>query len=241
MKKNVIILCLIAISSLVYSQVGVGTSNPQGALHIDGAKDNLATGTPTVVQQANDFIVTSTGDVGVGTIAPAAKLDVDGNVKITDGTQGANKVLMSDANGVSSWSNIPGSWLGLLRGGSVAAAVTTINFTSGKLIGQGGAVNVATDTITVPSTGLYEITIGGFTNHTTTPYLTGWEVRSNGVMLDRIYYGSPTSVWGTVATSTIYEDLNANDNLTLVLTNVGGGGGMATSCSGTFLAVKLVE
>jgi hypothetical protein len=46
MKKNVILLCLMMVPLLAYSQVGVGTPNPQGALHVDGAKDNPATGAP---------------------------------------------------------------------------------------------------------------------------------------------------------------------------------------------------
>ncbi len=43
------------------------------------------------------------GNVGIGTTAPGAKLEVNGQVKITDGNQGANKVLTSDANGLASW------------------------------------------------------------------------------------------------------------------------------------------
>jgi subtilisin-like proprotein convertase family protein len=41
--------------------------------------------------------------VGIGTNMPVARLDVAGNIKITDGTQGTNKVLTSDANGLASW------------------------------------------------------------------------------------------------------------------------------------------
>jgi subtilisin-like proprotein convertase family protein len=41
--------------------------------------------------------------VGIGTTMPLARLDVAGNIKITDGTQGANKVLTSDSNGLASW------------------------------------------------------------------------------------------------------------------------------------------
>nr|MBK9653559.1 tail fiber domain-containing protein [Bacteroidota bacterium] len=54
---------------------------------------------PLVIQQ-------TTGNVGLGTLTPAAKLDVIGNVKITDGTQAAGKVLTSDANGLTSWQSI---------------------------------------------------------------------------------------------------------------------------------------
>ena len=49
------------------------------------------------------FLQKSNGNLGLGTITPAAKLDVAGNVKIADGTQGAGKVLTSDANGLASW------------------------------------------------------------------------------------------------------------------------------------------
>ncbi|GGH56349.1 hypothetical protein GCM10007423_64820 [Dyadobacter endophyticus] len=42
-------------------------------------------------------------NVGIGTTTPAAKLHVVGNVAIQDGTQGAGKVLTSDAAGIASW------------------------------------------------------------------------------------------------------------------------------------------
>lgn len=44
-----------------------------------------------------------TGNVGIGLEVPTAKLDVLGNFKLVDGTQGLAKVLTSDANGVASW------------------------------------------------------------------------------------------------------------------------------------------
>ena len=47
--------------------------------------------------------ITYAQNVGIGTTTPAAKLDVIGSVKITDGTQGLGKVLTSDASGKGSW------------------------------------------------------------------------------------------------------------------------------------------
>lgn len=57
--------------------------------------------------EAPGMVLTSGGRVGInlGTTSPAANLDVAGNVKITDGTQGAGKILVSDANGLASWQN----------------------------------------------------------------------------------------------------------------------------------------
>jgi len=46
-------------------------------------------------------------NVGIGTSTPNAKLDVNGTLKVTDGTQGAGKVLTSDAAGLASWQPPP--------------------------------------------------------------------------------------------------------------------------------------
>lgn len=47
--------------------------------------------------------ITASGNVGIGVEQPDAKLAVNGQVKITDGSQGADKVLTSDASGLASW------------------------------------------------------------------------------------------------------------------------------------------
>lgn len=119
--KTKLFMCMLVVNgSLILAQVGINTPNPQAPFHVDGAKDNSQTGTPTIIQQNNDFVVTSTGNVGLGTTTPGTKLTIEngnnnGAIKIADGTQGAGKVLTSDANGVGTWSlagvgSYVGSW-----------------------------------------------------------------------------------------------------------------------------------
>ncbi len=52
---------------------------------------------------SNIYQPAGSNNIGIGTTTPTAKLDVAGTVKITDGTQGVNKVLTSDATGNASW------------------------------------------------------------------------------------------------------------------------------------------
>jgi hypothetical protein len=76
--KRIFLSFLLGIYSLSFGQVGINTPNPQGTFNVDGAKDNPATGIPSISQQDNDFVVTSTGSVGVGVTSPnnSAKLEV---------------------------------------------------------------------------------------------------------------------------------------------------------------------
>jgi len=75
-------------------------------------------------QYTEKMRITPSGNVGIGLTAPTAKLEVNGNVKITDGTQGAGKVLTSDANGLASWSNITGAETKVTAGTNVTVTGT---------------------------------------------------------------------------------------------------------------------
>jgi hypothetical protein len=49
-------------------------------------------------------------NVGIGTATPTAKLEINGQVKITGGGFGTGKILVSDATGLASWqSSVPAS------------------------------------------------------------------------------------------------------------------------------------
>jgi hypothetical protein len=77
---------------------------------------------------------TKSGDVGIGTIAPEAKLEVSGQVKITGGSPGTGKVLTSDASGLASWQT-PSAGSGQYKGMYVRKkAGSTPTCTSGTCV-----------------------------------------------------------------------------------------------------------
>ena len=49
------------------------------------------------------MLIDEVGNIGIGVYDPDAKLEVNGQVKITGGNPGAGKVLTSDANGLATW------------------------------------------------------------------------------------------------------------------------------------------
>ncbi|PRB02777.1 hypothetical protein CQ046_11255 [Chryseobacterium sp. MYb7] len=78
MKKQLIIFFLIIVTTL-HSQIGINTSNPIGIFHVDGAKNNPASGVPSSEQQSDDFVISKKGVVSIGTISPSpySSLEID--------------------------------------------------------------------------------------------------------------------------------------------------------------------
>jgi hypothetical protein len=63
----------------------------------------IGNGTGTGANSSNAMTVLKNGNVGIGTAEPGATLEVAGQVKITGGTPGANKVLTSNVDGLATW------------------------------------------------------------------------------------------------------------------------------------------
>ena len=112
-------------NSSFVGNVGIGTTGPLDKLDVNGgvrSTDLRFLGTGYVTYGLNSGVeslifryggaekvrIDSSGNVGIGTTGPGAKLEVAGQVKITGGTPGTNKVLTSDTVGLASWTDLGG-------------------------------------------------------------------------------------------------------------------------------------
>ncbi len=96
--------------------------------------------------------VANTGKIGINTFTPTEKLEIQGSIKIVDGTEGIGKVLTSDAFGKGSWSAIEQEQSGtftpvvhMIPAGSPALqANATLSFNAtGKYVKKGSLVYVS--------------------------------------------------------------------------------------------------
>ena len=103
MKKKILLLMGIFSIGILCAQVGINTNNPQRLFHIDPKGDTNGTD-----NTSDDVIVTESGNIGIGTIAPTSKLHIktDSSVpglRIVDGNEDEDHILVSDAAGNATW------------------------------------------------------------------------------------------------------------------------------------------
>lgn len=76
--KSIYIIMGILISGVLYSQMGVGvnTNNPLGKFHIDAQKNTAISG-GNAINTADDVMITEDANIGIGTVLPQSKLEVN--------------------------------------------------------------------------------------------------------------------------------------------------------------------
>lgn len=90
------------------------TNQSTGHLAGDGTELRMQGLNTRLMNRENGFLILGTnntdrlaingsGQVGIGTVSPAAALDVNGQLRIQGGTPGTGKILSSDASGVGAW------------------------------------------------------------------------------------------------------------------------------------------
>lgn len=118
---STLILCIIL---SVNSQVGINIQSPTGMFHIDPKRDSPAS-------TIDDVNVSSTGNIGLGTVTPQAKVHINATstqtaLRLVDGNQKSDRILVSaDAAGGVTWGAIKGS------GGETFRATVSQNFPTG--------------------------------------------------------------------------------------------------------------
>lgn len=90
-------------STLPVTPVSDATLSLSGSLV--GTPNYIAKYTPTGTGINNSQIFDDGSNVGIGTATPSSRLEVNGQLKITGGTPGLNRVLTSDATGLAYWSS----------------------------------------------------------------------------------------------------------------------------------------
>jgi hypothetical protein len=137
-----------------------------------GAPVYCPTGTPKNWTPASPWIITganlgySAGNVGIGTTAPSAKLEIQGSansiLKISDGNQGSGKVLTSDATGQASWlmPNIFTITGGLCSSGQAVTSITATGAVTCSTLPSAGTVPTTAPT-TAPTTSPSTFSITG--------------------------------------------------------------------------------
>ncbi|MEO6539757.1 MAG: hypothetical protein ABIN74_02155, partial [Ferruginibacter sp.] len=89
------------------------------------------------------------GNIGIGTTAPTAKLEINGSLKLTGGSPGAGKFLISDNTGLASWYDLTPSLLpsgavgNTLRHNGTGWVANNLIYNNGTNIGIGTVLPTA--------------------------------------------------------------------------------------------------
>lgn len=106
-KLSLLIFSMLLSFGLSRAQIGINTKTPQGVFHIDGKGDTSGSSNIT-----DDILIDNSGNMGLGTLSPTAKIHSVGTstlapMRITDGNQAQNYIIVSDDSGNASWMEKP--------------------------------------------------------------------------------------------------------------------------------------
>jgi hypothetical protein len=127
--------------------IGINTNQPEGIFHVK--TDN---GQDVVVKDG-------TGNLGIHTTTPQAKVDVIGSVQIIDGLQAGGRILTSDDEGNARWANPLGS----------AGKLEAVLELGVQDIAAGDFVDVPTSHFTVEADGYHVYEIRWYATYASAP------------------------------------------------------------------------
>jgi hypothetical protein len=166
MKRNILMIIYLAfITSNIYSQIGIKIQSPEtgSVLHID-TKGNTSGAT----NFSDDILINSQGQIGIGTLTPDAKVDIRGNIKITNGSEGKDRALVSDAIGRGTWETLSlgansSEWRVTGTPARINAGFNSISGTATFINNSLGLTTNGTSSVTLPA-GKYLLFLRGDIN-----------------------------------------------------------------------------
>jgi hypothetical protein len=100
------------------------------------------------------------GNVGIGVTDPQAKLHINGSLRISDGSQGTGRILMSDASGNASWSEAAlDNNERFIMTYDFSNSLQPISYFQGYETSSDITINTSTGVVSITKTGLYHFEV----------------------------------------------------------------------------------
>lgn len=182
----------------IYNHARISSMNTLGGS--TGASARLLFYTALNGVLSEKMTINQNGNVGIGTSTPSALLDVEGDFQLVDGTEGAGKVLVSDANGNATWQD--NSLYRVIRGLNNASYSAS---TTWQPLGPQLTINKAHPNSVIEVFANTSINVGAFN---TASYVQ-FEIRIDGVVtsIDNKAMIRPVNNNGMVSMMAVFENL----------------------------------
>lgn len=257
MKNKLFTLAILSLGGfLANAQVGINTSNASAMLDVVSKGNTAATKALEINNSSATEMLTvlNNGNVGININNPATKLHIVSSTagsgfQLVDGSQGANKILTSDANGAATWQTPAASGITSITGtspitASTTSGVTTIGINRNDL-GEGASASNATDAFVLTG-GLAGSVVGGsnisLTVNNTAPLwnanqLQGTAIANTTPTSSQVLTFNGTS-WAPATPTPQTLDWHIGGNTDIVATNVSSSVGSSASTSLKYLGTQ---
>jgi hypothetical protein len=182
---------------------------------------NSGTGVDAYSNTGTAGVFTSNSGLAIKTVS--GNVEINGKIKMIDGTQAAGKVLTSDANGLASWQSLPSdppsidiSGRRLVGSLAVASGGSGTTITGWDNIDQSGGNNYsyATGIYTIPVTGYYQVNGSILWNPIPTNCTTNLALVVNGVTTVSHTYQPSSTSYGVTCNISCGRRFTAGQQLT---------------------------